>query len=38
VMPQESNDSWARQQKTDAQQAQGQPAAIAANAPLQDNH
>jgi len=38
IMPQESNAAWARQQKTQAEQAQNQPATATANAPLQDNH
>jgi len=38
VMPQESNDDWARQKKADARTAQRKPSATTANAPRQDNH
>jgi beta-glucosidase/6-phospho-beta-glucosidase/beta-galactosidase len=38
IMPQESNNAWAQQQKTEAQADQTQPSTAAANAPLQDNH
>jgi beta-glucosidase/6-phospho-beta-glucosidase/beta-galactosidase len=38
VMPQESNDAWARQQKTEALADQARPATATANAPLQDSH
>lgn len=38
VMPQESNDDWARQKKADARAAQRKPSATTANAPRQDNH
>jgi len=38
VLPQESNDAWARQQQAKAQAAQSQPATATANAPRQDNH
>jgi len=38
VMPQESNDDWARQKKADARTAQRKPSATTANEPLQDNH
>ena len=38
VMPQESNEAWAQQQKDKARQIQNQRAATRANAPLQANH
>jgi len=38
VMPQESNEDWARQKKADARTAQRKPSATTANAPRQDNH
>ncbi len=38
VMPQESNEDWARQKKVDARAAQRKPSATTANAPRQDNH
>ncbi len=38
VMPQDSNDDWARKKKNDARAAQRKPSATTANEPLQDNH
>jgi beta-glucosidase/6-phospho-beta-glucosidase/beta-galactosidase len=38
VMPQDSNQDWARQKKADAKAAQRKHSATTANAPLQDNH
>lgn len=38
IMPQDSNAAWARQQQAAAKQAQAEPAAATANAPLQANH
>ncbi|WP_217278700.1 hypothetical protein [Hymenobacter sp. BRD67] len=38
IMPQESNDAWAKQQKAAAQQVLSQPGSSNANTSLQDLH
>jgi beta-glucosidase/6-phospho-beta-glucosidase/beta-galactosidase len=38
IMPQDSNDTWAKQQQADARADLAQSSTATANAPLQDNH